>query len=139
MAKFEKLMEKKGSSEMDPEYKESKMAMLQELKKQMMNMMHGDATGRMKKVEVAADDKQGLTEGLDKAKELVSGKELPDMSDLGKDGMSDDSDESSEDESDPAEELTDNIEEASSKGELSDDEIQQLEALLDKLKQSKMR
>lgn len=123
MSKMDKLMSKKDEPmEMDENYKSSKMHMLKELKNQMLGMMHGDAQDGIKKVEVMADDEDGLSDGLDKAKDLVDSKALPDMSDMGKPGMSED--EESEDSSEPSESL-------------SDEELEQLQMLLDKMKRSR--
>lgn len=72
MAKLDKLMEKKGSKEMSPMYKNAKMSMLKALRDEMSGMMRDDLQGQgMKKVEVQASDKAGLEQGLDKAKELL--------------------------------------------------------------------
>lgn len=48
-----------------------KMAALKNLRSMASGMMGGDLAG-LKKVTVAAKDKKGLAQGLDKAKELVS-------------------------------------------------------------------
>lgn len=70
---LKKLMEmKKGGPAMDPRQKEAKMAMLQALKAEMSGMMKEDLQHPgMKKVSVASDDASGLSEGLDKAKEMI--------------------------------------------------------------------
>jgi hypothetical protein len=76
--KLMKLMEKKkkDSPEMDPIAKNAKMASLKSLRDEMMGMMKGDLEGsKLNKVEVAADDKEGLAEGLDKAKDILG--EMP--------------------------------------------------------------
>jgi hypothetical protein len=66
-----KLMAKKGADdEMDPNYKQSKMKVLKDLHDEMSKLMAGDLGG-LKKVTVAAPDKQGLQEGLSKAQELM--------------------------------------------------------------------
>lgn len=127
-----KLMEKKKAEgkEMSPLYKDSKMQKLQELKDEMSQMMKGDLSGDgMQKVQVASDNPEGLKAGLDKAKDLIDTK----------DGMSD-SEEPKEDEegAEPASDLIeDQIKHEASEGQLSDEEIDQLQALLQKLKQSK--
>lgn len=74
-----KLMEKKKSGdELDPTYKDAKMATLQalhgEMRKMMADDLHG-AKGGMKEVKVAAPDKEGLSAGLDTAKDLLSSNE----------------------------------------------------------------
>lgn len=70
-----KLLEKKKSEKpMDDMYKKSKMSMLQSLKDEMNGMMKGDLeASKMKKVEVAAPDAEGLEEGLETAQDLVKG------------------------------------------------------------------
>lgn len=75
MSGLAKLMAKKKSDKpLDEGYKTAKMSMLQALKDEMGKMMGDDLkAGTMKKVEVAAPDKEGLSEGLDKAKDLVQG------------------------------------------------------------------
>lgn len=140
--KFNKMMEKKkDGQEIDPMYKHAKMSMLQALKDEMSGMMKDDISHPMKKVEVAADDKAGLVKGLDKAKDLLGAV-----------------DEHSEDEMDmPEEEGIENDsllskaygemgldhedapEEAMPEDDaMSDDEMEQLQMLLDKMKKSKM-
>lgn len=72
---LQKLMEKKKSSskELDPANKAAKMSMLEALKHEMSGMMSNDLhPDNLKKVSVAAPDKEGLAEGLDKAKDLIS-------------------------------------------------------------------
>lgn len=71
---FEKLMEKKGKSPMDEEYKNAKMGTLKALHDEMGKLMGEDMVG-MKKVTVAAPDKAGLMKGLDKAEELMGAEE----------------------------------------------------------------
>ena len=73
---------KKDQGEIDPMYKDAKMSMLQALLHEMHGMMGNDLHG-LKKVEVAAPDKQGLAAGLDKAKSALG--EDPDMADESKD------------------------------------------------------
>lgn len=82
MKELMKLMEKKKSGKpMDEGYKKAKMTMLQALKDDMSGMMGNEMKG-MKKVTVAAPDEEGLKEGLNKAEELMEGKE-----ELAKDDM----------------------------------------------------
>ena len=73
MKTLDKMMEKKGSDkELDPMYKESKMSMLKALRDEMSQLMKGDLVKPgMKKVEVASDSPEGLSEGLDKAKDMM--------------------------------------------------------------------
>lgn len=84
MKEFAKLFDKKKKEgkELDPIYKDSKMSVLQELRDQMSGLMKDDLQGsKMKKVEVAASDEEGLEEGLDKAKEMISGDESEESED----------------------------------------------------------
>lgn len=55
---------------MKPHEKAAKMKALDDLKGVMQDMMRGDLDS-VKKVTVAADSKEGLEEGLDKAKEML--------------------------------------------------------------------
>ena len=72
---LEKLMEKKKDGKaLDPEYKKAKMSVLGSLHDEMKKMIGDDLHG-LKKVTVASPDKEGLEEGLEKAKELVSAKD----------------------------------------------------------------
>lgn len=69
-----KLIAKKGADdEIDPDYKNSKLSVLQQLKDEMTKMMAGDLSGaaNLKKVTVAAPDQAGLKDGLAKAQELM--------------------------------------------------------------------
>lgn len=65
-----KLLEKKG---MDLESDDKKMAKMEVIKELLADMggMIGDDMDSMQKVTVAADDAEGMEEGLDKAKEIV--------------------------------------------------------------------
>lgn len=59
-----------------PMKKDAKLSALKGLRDTMSEMMKGDLGGKMKnKVTVAAPSKEGLSEGLDKAKELLGGEE----------------------------------------------------------------
>lgn len=80
MKMLSKLMEKKGKSTLDPEYKRSKMNVLKTLHGEMGSML-GDEVKGLKKVTVASPDKAGLKLGLEKAGELVEG-EQPDEGQL---------------------------------------------------------
>jgi len=71
--KLKKLMKSKGEKKMHPVEKEAKMASLKELHSMAKNML-GDRLHGLKKVSVMADDKEGLEEGLSKAKSLLDGK-----------------------------------------------------------------
>lgn len=88
---MEKLMSKKDQEPLDPMRKEAKMSMLQALLQEMRGMQSGDLHG-LKKVSVAAPDKEGLAEGLDKAKTMLGdasagdeSKDEDDDSDFGED------------------------------------------------------
>lgn len=72
MKDLKALMEKKGRSNMDPSYKHSKLGMLSQLKDAMEDGMADDVRS-LKKVSVASPSTEGLSEGLEKAKELLSG------------------------------------------------------------------
>lgn len=91
-----KLMAKKGRDEnMSPEHKQAKMKVLKDLHDEMSKMMSGDLHG-LKKVTVAAPDKQGLQEGLSKAQDLMShGTHLDDDSANGEDGHEHEADDES--------------------------------------------
>ncbi len=73
MDKFDKLLEKKGKK-ISPLEQKAKMDVLSDLKGQASDMM-GEKLGGIKKVSVAAPDKEGLKEGLEKAEELLE--EMP--------------------------------------------------------------
>lgn len=67
-----KIIARKGQDEdMDPDYRDSKLAVLQHLKDEMSKLMAGDLQGGMKKVTVAAPDQAGLKDGLAKAQDLM--------------------------------------------------------------------
>lgn len=92
-----KLMAKKGADdEMDPDYKSSKLAVLQQLKDEMSKMMAGDLHGAagLKKVTVAAPDADGLKDGLAKAQDLMGKGEV--LDDDSHEGELDDGDEAPE-------------------------------------------
>jgi hypothetical protein len=67
-------MEKKKGKELDPAYKSAKMGVLDQIKGLAEDHMKGDIAG-LKKVSVMAPDEEGLKEGLETAKEVVS--EMP--------------------------------------------------------------
>lgn len=74
---MEMLMKKKGMPEKaDENVKSAKMQAIQELMQVLEGMM-GEDIDSMRKVTVAAPSEEGLEEGLDKAKEIVS--EMPEM------------------------------------------------------------
>jgi hypothetical protein len=70
MKGFKELMKAKGQKKMDPMEKEAKTGILKEISKMAGDMMGSDLKG-LKKVTVAAPDKEGLEKGLEKAKELM--------------------------------------------------------------------
>lgn len=70
MEDMKKMFGKKDKSSESPK-KEAKLSALQSLRDEMSDMMKGDLGGRINKVTVAAKDKSGLEEGLDKAKEVL--------------------------------------------------------------------
>lgn len=82
MGLMDKLMEKKSSKPLDPMYKDAKMSMLHELRNAMSGEMKNDLENAkgMKKVTVAGTDPAAVAEGLDKAKEMVSGEGSEDES-----------------------------------------------------------
>jgi len=67
MKSFQKMMEKKKASKMSPVEKDAKMNVLEDLRNHAMKAMGG----KIKKVTVASDSKEGLEKGLDMAKEKV--------------------------------------------------------------------
>ena len=64
---------------MDSMRKQAKLDLLKDLRKMAMGMINSgegeEMPGHMQKVMVAAKDKEGLEEGLDKAKEVLEGSE----------------------------------------------------------------
>ncbi len=77
MHPFNKLMQKKkmeGGKQMSPVEKQAKMNVVHEMRKMASDEMSAPLRG-MKKVSVASNDPEGLKLGLDKAKQLVEGKD----------------------------------------------------------------
>ena len=74
--KFKELLRKKAKEGkfIDDNSKKVKESMLDEIDS-IMNEKGGEELHGLKKVTVAAPDKEGLEEGLDKAKEVISGSE----------------------------------------------------------------
>jgi len=137
---LKKLIEKKRKEgkEMDPLEKHAKMSNLHDLRKVMSGMMKDDLDHPgMKKVEVASPDAEGLSAGLDKAKELVGSDDESADGDESDDVEGSEADDESAPEAEPM--LEDEIKHEASEGELSDEEIEKLEMLLEKLKKSKMK
>lgn len=91
MEKFKKLLEKKrqmGKS-LDGAERDAKMSAVQGLKDMANEAMKGKMDG-MKKVTVASDSQEGLEHGMDKAKELIHGKEgMTELSKMGDDELGD--------------------------------------------------
>lgn len=121
MERLMKLIEKRKSEgkEMDPMVKDSKMSMLKALRDEMSGLMKNDLSAPHK-VEVAANDEEGLKLGLDKAKEVLGedeDSEEPEISMLGKEPSMMDDD---------------------SEGGLSEEEQAMLEKLLAKSKMQRM-
>lgn len=152
MDKLKKLMDKKNDGkEIDPEYKNAKMSMLKALRDEMSGMMKDDLTKPgMKKVEVASDSPEGLSHGLDKAKEMMS----PDEDDADEDSNSDQLGQDEADEHDVHGDdrfgVDSGMEEHAEEGDsnepehegeddmhLSDDDIAHLEAMLTEAKMKK--
>lgn len=92
-----RLMEKKGKSDMSDEYVGTKRDTLKELIGQMSDMMSEPLKG-LKKVTVASDSPEGLEKGLDKAQELLGDDEMPE------------SEEETKEESEPSEMSVEDIE-----------------------------
>lgn len=130
------LMEQKKGKEIPEDYKNAKMSMLQALRDEMSKMMGEDMKNgaAMKQVSVAAPDKDSLAAGLDQAKDLVAKGQADDMdSDKEEDPTADDASE----EEDGGKVIEDMIQHEGKEGELSDEEIDSLMALLQKMKMSK--
>lgn len=132
MDKLMKLIEKKKKEgkEMDPLHKQAKMDMLKSLRGEMSGMMKDDLMPGKAKVEVAADSPEGLSEGLDKAKDLLKSKMEESQMD----------EEEKEDKMMPSdgEMVEESMEHEMAEGEMSDEEMAQLEKLLAKAKAKKM-
>lgn len=62
---------------LSPIEKKAKMGVLEQLKKDMQDMM-GEKVAGLKKVTVASNDPKGLEQGLQKAKEMIHGGSEPD-------------------------------------------------------------
>lgn len=129
MDKLMKMMtKKKDNKPMDENYKNAKMSMLHALRDEMSGMMKGDLDGaKLHKVEVAAPDKEGLSEGLEKAKDMLGNEN----------GETEEMENSSEEPESGGELAQDVIEHEAAEGDLSDEEIDQLMMLLEKMKKSR--
>lgn len=84
-----------------PMHKKAKMDLLKQLRKMAMDMIHEDSMGGeedamgLQKVTVAAKDKEGLKEGLEKAEDVLEG--MPEMAEA------EDAEEGENESEDPAE------------------------------------
>lgn len=119
------LVKKKGGQKLDPAATSAKMSILKQIADLAGSSMGDDIKG-LKKVTVASNDPAGLAEGLDKAKDMVQ-----------QDGMPEDGDDAAEegastDEEGKADEkiLEDEINHETGEGDMSDEEIDELIALL---------
>ena len=122
---LKELMKKKGKEKLDPSYKDAKMGVLKEIMDMASGEMKGDLAGAQK-VTVAADDKEGLKDGLEKAKDLVGKMPVDD-----KEHEDSESPEKEAAEEEGAEEAK---EEEGSESKLSPEEMDVLKKLLAKMK-----
>lgn len=79
--KMMKLMKKKGEKKLSDNEKEAKLSVAKEMRDMASGMM-GEKLKGLKKVTVASDSKEGIEEGLEKAKDMVEempGEEKPEM------------------------------------------------------------
>lgn len=98
-----KMMKNKGKGEMSEQKKQAKMEVLQELLELAMDSSGKQIGDGMQKLTVAAPDKEGLMEGLDKAEEVLEpeGEELTEgVEDMMMDSEEDMEDEMSEEDED---------------------------------------
>lgn len=118
MHKFDRLMDKmkKKGKELDPLEKEAKMSVVKAMREAASEEMT-DKLGKLKKVTVASDSKEGLQAGLDKAKEMME--KMPE-------GMEQSSEESEEASEEEQEECPKSVEEIDAK-------IKELLALKEKM------
>ena len=88
MSPLEKLIMKKkeSGSMMDPMEQKAKMSNLEALRDEMSGMMKGDLQPKAK-VEIASDSPEGIVEGLDKAKDVMTdidmSSEKPEIEEIG--------------------------------------------------------
>lgn len=143
MSPLEQLIMKKmqEGKKMSPMEQQAKMDNLDALKNEMHGMMKGHLEGPAK-VEIAADSPEGLKAGLDKAKDVVGG-DMPGAEDMDdgaddSDKPEDDMDMKDDDAHPPGDMIEEDIEHEDAAGELSSDEIDQLQMLLAKLKMKKV-
>jgi hypothetical protein len=105
MDKLQKMLDKKHKKSEDPMKKEAKLNVLKDLRGAAVDSMRDNLAHGLKKVSVMSDDKEGLKEGLDKAKELLE--EVPDKSPADMEEAEERHEEDMEDESEEAEEPED--------------------------------
>lgn len=97
----DKLMERMGKKgkKLNPLEQKAKMDVVKSLSEQAGSML-GDKVKAMKQVTVAAPDKKGLVEGLEKAEDIIEGDENEaSVSEMMKDKASDDMESEDEEES----------------------------------------
>lgn len=70
-----RLMEKKKGKELDSVEQEARLNVLDDLRKVAMDEM-GERLKGLKKITVAAEDKEGLKQGLEKAEEILENEEV---------------------------------------------------------------
>lgn len=133
----ELLKKKKPNKDMDPVHKSAKMSVLKDIRDMAANDMGGDLKD-MKKVTVASPDEEGLKMGLDKAKDLVD-EHKDDAEDAADDGDDEVAEGEGSEEGKPGAEkiLEQEIDHEASEGDLSDEEIDELIALLESKKAKK--
>lgn len=76
---MDKLLKKKKGMEIPEDQKQVKMDLLEKLMGSMDGLMGDGLKGKLKKVTVASDSKQGLESGLDKAKQMVGQENMGDL------------------------------------------------------------
>lgn len=89
---LKKIMARKKAEKMDPEYKSAKMGVLKDLHGEMSKLIGDDLKG-MKKVTVASPSDEGLKMGLEKAEELMEGKEESEEAEESEEGEGEESEE----------------------------------------------
>lgn len=120
---LDKLMKlKKKGSEMSDVEKDAKMSVMKDLRDRAASSL-GEKLKGMKKVSVASDSEAGLKEGLDKAKEIMEGKEDMDEEEMSPAGA--------EAEGSKADEVLAKCE------DMSSDEIEMMISKLEALKEAK--
>ena len=144
MKALARLKEKRGESKMSDGQKDAKRGLLQSLIGDMSGMM----AGPMKKVTVAADSKEGLKHGLDKAKEIVGkpmelmgGKEAKDMKEMpeGEDALPQDEKQGDEEMSESAAEESAEGSEGEHEEDMSPEELDAEIARLMEIKKAKLQ